>query len=359
MSADNTTRQSLQKITTQIDGQLQQITSVKQIQERLLSGQDTSILQLTQQLEKTRVEQLKATRKSREEHAMTRREVVNGNAAIITNIQTISSKLDDVRNNALQVATRAAPVSNRAISFFGQDRETIQLPLLLIKDHVRRAVLHLLSHHTDKASARHLHWLQSEFDTLLRSVAQEAAAFCGGSTATSFDNWSYSSKSNGIPYHENSWLAKYGGGTYRSTQRKESSSKSPSRRFKSSLEVFSFSSSIGELHVMAPRSHEGREVNESVDEARILFIARKEISTNSIGARFLKCIDPNIEPRLYIQLHTFRVIDDTELYAEIFYDSTIEEIDNAFRTGVISPYDKEPYEGLASIWVSSLVEIGI
>lgn len=91
-----------------------------------------------------------------------------------------------------------ARMSNREIHFWGERRDEILTPLLLIKNYVQRAIIHFLSHDTARVSSRHLYWLQSEFENLVTSAYQEVAALSEGSTATPFDNWNYSQEGVGF-----------------------------------------------------------------------------------------------------------------------------------------------------------------
>jgi hypothetical protein len=68
------------------------------------------------------------------------------------------------------------------------------------------------------------------------------------------------------------------------------------------------------------------------------------ICPNSISARFVKSINPGLEPRLYTQLNAFRLVEETDLHLSLFCDGSIEEIDDAFRSVIISPYDQD-YSG--------------
>lgn len=344
-----------------MDGQLRELSIARQTQEEILSKQHAGVVQLTQQLEITRLvreDQVKATRTSQTEHAMTRQEVANGNRTVITNIHTMSSKLDDVRN-AMSKSPTKARISNRETFFFGQHRDAIIAPLLFMEHQVRQAVLHALSHETEDVSTRHLYWLKSEFDTLVRSAKQEDAASCEGSTATPFDRWNYSPKADA--------LSDLAGAIEASNSKNDcGSSDTPNqavrphrkvyrgrKRFGSALTVLSSSSGIGQLHLMVPRASEATKDAPSINEARIMFIPNKGICFNSISARFVKFIDSNLEPRLYTQLNCFRPVESNRPHLDLYYDGTIEEIDSAFRSGVISPYDQ--YDGhVLCVRVSSL-----
>jgi hypothetical protein len=195
---DAAVQQNLQRITYTMDSQSQELLIVRASQEKVLSSQERIILQATQRLKETgllRKDLLKATWIDRTEHAKTRENIANGNRKVIN---TISSKLNDLR-----ISIPKAPIvtakSNRKIYFIGGCRESILTPLVLMKDHVRRAILQILSHHAERVSPQHLYWLQSEFDKLVSSATQEAVAFCRGSTATPFDQWNYSIGANTLP----------------------------------------------------------------------------------------------------------------------------------------------------------------
>lgn len=350
-------QQNFQRITSTMDTQLQELSIVRATQEKVLSTQEKVILHSTQQLKKTsllRKDLLKATRTDQIEHAKTQRKIADGNRKVIN---TISSKLDDLCISVPK-APIAATKSNRDIYFIGERRESILTPLVLMKDLVRGAVLHVLSHHVDRVSPQHLYWLQSEFDKLVLSATQEAAALCQGSTATSFDQWNYSTRGNtlsdtAVPL--GSPIARdYCEGDDREKTTARSHGTVHQRGFRSNYEIFSSSSPVEQLHLSVPRTSDIANFARSIEEAHLSFIPTMGICSNSISARFVKSINSGLEPRLYTQLNAFRLVEDYTPHIELFYEGSIEDIDAAFRSGIISPYDQDDRGSILCLDVSSL-----
>ena len=185
--------QGFQQLPPIIDRQLPELSAIKADQKKLLSGQQKVILHSTQQLQKStlvRQQPLKLTRDERIAHNRTQGKLASGNQKVI---DVVSSKFEELRVN-IASARSTAVKSNREIHFIGQSRDAILSPLLLMKDHMEWGSLHLLSHHIEQISPQHVCWLQSEFENLVSSATQEAASFYRGSTATSFDQWVYSTR---------------------------------------------------------------------------------------------------------------------------------------------------------------------
>jgi hypothetical protein len=335
--------------------QLQELSAVKATQEKVLSKQERIVLHSTQQFKQTarlRQDLRKATWTNRTEHVNTRRKIADGNRRVI---DTISSQLDEIRISIPQ-APRVTKKSNRKIRFIGPCREAVLTPLLLIKHQVRRAVLHGLSQNTKGFSPEHLYWLQTEFDKLVSSATQEAAAFCEGSTATSFDHWDYHVGLDPLLDTETVSSADVTG----DDDEKDSYIRTEvalqgiarQRRTFAAYETLSFNSPIGILHLEIPRASSATALARDTAEVRLSFIASPRVPSYSIKAHFVKAMHRNVEPRLYTQLNAFRVSEYTDIYWNLFEKGTLEDIDAAFRNGTISPYDQSGYGDSICVWVS-------
>ncbi|KAF2474987.1 uncharacterized protein BDR25DRAFT_255524, partial [Lindgomyces ingoldianus] len=334
---ENVVQQNFQRITSTMSMQLQELSVVRDGEEKMLGEQENIRLQSTQQLKKIgliRKDQLKASRIDQMEHAKTRGIITEGHRKVMNAI----SKLQDSRTT-LSKAPIIARKTNREIYFIGERRESILTPLLLMKDHVRWAVLHVASCHAERISPKHLFWLRSEFDSLISSATQEAAAICPGSTAMPFDQWNYSTGSTpfsdtGVPLgapisrddfedegHSRATIIGHHGTAHR-------------RRFRFDHQVFSSSSPAGQLHMTVPLISNVPNVTYNMDEARLSFIPSIGICSTSIDARFVKSMNYGPEPRLYVQLNAFRLVEDLGLHRTLFCNGTLEEIDAAFRSGI-------------------------
>jgi len=354
---DAAVQQNFQRITSTMDSQSQELSIVRASQEKVLSSQERIILESMQQLKKTgllRKDLLKAAQIDRTEHARTRENIANSNRKVIN---TISSKLNDLRNS-IPKAPIVAAKSNRKIYFIGGCRESILTPLVLMKDLVRQAILQVLSHNVGRVSPQHLYWLQSEFDKLVSSATQEAAAFCRGSTATPFDQWNYSIGANTLPDTAAPPYTPIARDDFEGDDRPRTRAGSygmvHQRKFRFDYEVFSSSSPVGQLRLIVPHTSNVGNLARNIEEGRLLFIPAMGICSNSISARFVKSMNAGLEPTLYTQLNAFRLVEDIDLHTTLFVRGSIEDIDDAFRSGSISPYDQDDTGAIICPYVSSL-----
>ncbi|KAF2803708.1 uncharacterized protein BDZ99DRAFT_160831 [Mytilinidion resinicola] len=104
---------------------------------------------------------------------------------------------------------------------------------------------------------------------------------------------------------------------------------------------------------MVPRTSDVANFVRYIDEARLSFIPSMGICSNSISARFVKSINSSLQPRLYTQLNAFRLVKGYDLHADLFYNGNVEEIDAAFRSGVITPYDKDCIGSIMCPWLAA------
>jgi hypothetical protein len=135
-------QRNFKEIASKIESQLEGISRLTESQEKVLSRQEKAVLHSARQFRNTsllRQDAVKSTRTHRTEHLKTRGKIADGNRHIIESIVT---KIDDLRNSILKPPTLATR-SNRRIHFIGNSRESVLTPLLLIKDQVRQAILHV------------------------------------------------------------------------------------------------------------------------------------------------------------------------------------------------------------------------
>lgn len=339
-------QQNFQSIKTTLDSQMQEISAVRVTQEKFLVGQEKIIHHVAKHQKNTsllRKDLQRATNNNRFENAKTRQTIQCGNKNVIN---TISSKLDSLRI----AAPRKAMTNNREIHFIGENRESILTPLLLMKNQVQVAVASALSNHTGDISPQSLFWLQSEFDTLVSSATQEAASFCRGSTATPFDVWTYSargktnSKTTG-PSDNSTATEDYD--NRRKDKRSESTpgGKTLRRKSRKLFKIFSSSSAVGRLDLTVVLDTDAAGSPHHTEEARVSFTPSRAICTTSMSARFIKTRSFCLEPRLYAQLHAFRLVNikTQNLHWELIRSASIQDIDAAFKSGILSPYDQNRF----------------
>ncbi len=340
---ENTVRQDFHGMVSKMDAQLQTLSLIKESQGKVLAWQDKVNLVSIQQRGQTdlmRKDLLNASRTAHKEHEKTREQITESNLKMI---DAFCSKLDD-HHRTMAKTPVAARRSNREICFIGECRETVLTPLLLVKDQVRRALLHFLSHNVGLVSSQHLYWLQSEFENLVSSAIQEVAALSPGSTATPFDQWNYSQGL--IGFRETGVQP----GAFISGRgcKLQDQSKTPRAGFEATMqrkrlyshhESLKFSSPVGQLHIAVPRLHDLSRGTQGLEEASLYFHPSAGICLTSVAVRFVKFMEHGLEPRLYTQINTFKLVEDTCTHEDLIFHGKVEEIDTAFRRGIISPYD--------------------
>jgi hypothetical protein len=195
-------------------------------------------------------------------------------------------------------------------------------------------------------SPHYLYWLQSEFNNLVSSATQEVAALSKSSTATSFDQWTYYQGSSSCPGKEPqaNTLSKLQNRKTRDkaeTQREGSNPTIPrgSKRIHYDWEEFKFHSQIGSLRIRVPRSDKASPTNPTTEEVSFCFIPSADICQTSITTRFVKSTQLESESKLYAQINAYRLVEDRRAHLDIYCDGTLADIDDAFRSGIISPYD--------------------
>jgi hypothetical protein len=349
-------QQRFQQMTYGMDAQMQELSRARAGQEKILEKQETVISHSTQQLKTANLVRKdigRANRRYQIEHTTTRRVIAEGNREVL---DTISSSFKDLRLTLPKPRT-----STREIAIFGHTRDGILTPLLLMKDLVRRAVVNILSEGGGRVSAQRLNWLQTEFENLVSSATQEAAALCPGSTATPFDRWNYSARDVGssrAAASENvldpgddrkaeTSAKRLPNGSYDTANRK---------RIPPSYRVFSSSSPVGTLKIMVPWLSNATKFTHDFNEIHLSFLPSMGICSTGIGARFLQSMKHEFEPRLHAQLIAFRLVEYTDLYYSLIGRGTLEEIDTAFRCGTISPYDRTMGGTVACVWAAALYD---
>lgn len=332
-------QQNFQKLETTMDTQMQELSTSRANQEKILAKQETVVRQSTQQLKTTslvRKDIRKATRSNQKEHIATRRQIAQSHREVL---DTMSSSF-----RGLHLALPKARTSHRKIQFFGYDRNDILTPLLLMRGLVHRATVNILSEGVGSVSAQHLHWIQGEFENLVSSATQEVAALCPGSTATSFDQWHYSPRGVGSSggsltgsavVSMNMWEAEN-----QLKQNSDGTRDAEHRKWvRQQYVTFESSSPVGRLRITVRVSDTTGAIHD-FNEAQLSFTPSFGICSTAIGARFLHSMNNGLEPRLHAQLIAFRLVENGYAYTELFTNGTLEQIDTAIRNGIISPYEQ-------------------
>ncbi|KAL7772503.1 hypothetical protein CFE70_002462 [Pyrenophora teres f. teres 0-1] len=254
----------------------------------------------------------------------------------------LSAKIEDVITAELERLRMplAERTSNRNIFFFGEHRDMIMAYLLLLKPQLAAASRHLLSEGDASFSARQVTWLQLEFDNLVASAAQEEAARHHRSTATSLDQWHYSE--NIVRHPVKNSRRMIGGprtdaGKHWAVEDMHEKMP-PSKPSTSDQPTYTHNTAFGILRVYIPQKATESKVQRSSDEAGFTFTCGIGQSIHAIHVHFLHEIFGQSGPRLSAQLNVFTLAESEVHYYELFAHGSAEDIDDALRNGVISPY---------------------
>jgi hypothetical protein len=254
----------------------------------------------------------------------------------------LSAKLEDIISAEMAKlrTTVARSMFDREVFFFGQRRDMIMAYLLLVKPQLAVVVQHLLSRDNGDLRERHIAWLQSEFDNLMASAAQEEASRYSRSTATPLDQWYYSEEI--VRHQERLAEPKIEHST--STNGTTRVTTKPLTKFASSQasnctqETFAHSTTFGSLRVQVPRRNSRLKANRLIDDVGLTFTCGIGESTHVINARFYRNVTQAAGPKLCAQLNVFTIVECEAHYDDLFAHATAEGIDNALRRGLISPY---------------------
>ena len=316
----------------------------------MFSEQKKGLSHSTRQREESvlvRKELLKIARSGQRAHEKTRGKIVDANQEMIS---TVSSKIEELKLNRSKASTMPT-TSDRQICFIGPYRDSILLLLFLMKDLVEQATSNILNDPTRKFSPQLLFWLRSDFNNLVASATQEAAAFSRGSTTTSFDQWIYSTRLPNL--HVSPVFHKVlTRNRYRETKDErhvQSDKRIRQRKPRLRYEILTFNLPVGKLRLVVPHNLDVHNTSFEVYDAFLSFVPSLDVFSHSLNARFTKCTSIGLEPRFHTQLNAFRQVQDVSIHEQLLAKGTIEEIDAAFRKGIVSPYDQ--YDG-SNVWLS-------
>lgn len=320
-----------QAFTSKLDASKQTLSSVLRVQQRTSVAQ-TRLLRTSAQSQKQTASISKKLGESRN--------ISNRNHKVTRDmLETLTAKVKGMEISTTNPTTRAVQ-SGREIYFLGERRDMIMAYLLSIKDHLKHAVDQILSQRIQGVSTRQACWLEKEFGDLLGSAAQNEAARYSTSTATAFDQWSFSEdtikssrsneKARNIDATESLSLSD---SEVKSTFR--ASFQNRLRRSRQSLE---FESPTGTLQISFPQDDTGFGELHYSDEIRISFFSKISQPFVVLDAHFFQKMVDVSRPRVCAQLNIFTPLDDRFSYGNVIVSGTISEIDAAIRGGAVSPY---------------------
>jgi len=226
----------------------------------------------------------------------------------------------------------------RNIFFFGERRDMIMAYLLLVKPHLEAAFRNLLTDGMERFPPHYVDWLRYEFDHLVASASQEEAARHRGSSASSFDRWHYSEET--MPHH-----SRVSG---RAIEESNTSSDTPEADYANlylsapviaGQRAYTQTTPFGSLRIQSPRRAVKAKFKRPNNEASFTFTCGIGQSVHAIHAHFLRNAANASNPGLCAQLSVFTLAESETHYNQLFASAGVEEIDDALRRGVISPYE--------------------
>lgn len=253
--------------------------------------------------------------------------------------ETLATGLNQLTASTSQQVMPKTP-SRRQIQFLGERPDQIMMHLLNVMEHLKPAISKIISQKDHEVSIRQACWLESEFQHLIGSAAQEAAAQYSGSTAQSFDEWKFPrSRTKSSRYTPTSTVTEHGyDPSIRLANQKHTGHKQrrPKRR-RRPRRTLKFSTGDEMLYINFPNDASSVRELEYDDEISISFANGRNLSSYIIEAHFLYA---GQRPGICTQLDvfTFAPPGQSGLYRALFRSGTVSDIDTALRNGTISPY---------------------
>lgn len=242
--------------------------------------------------------------------------------------------------NALNNKARGTQQMRNDVCFRGDRPDKMMFYLIPIKDELNLVVDHLRTQKDRGIPIQDILYLREQFQQLLGSAAQEDAARCKKSSATSFDRWRFLGQENATARFE---AEQETGGT-RSPERTLEMERSVydglpmAKRTGREAQVLLFGTNFGKIRLLISTKGMERCYTDIGNDVALSYTARTE-PLHTVDIRFTQASVHHTCPRISIQLSIFTKIPDYSAYHQLFKEkSTTEKFDRAIRQGVISPY---------------------
>jgi hypothetical protein len=252
----------------------------------------------------------------------------------------LSAKLEDVIVAQFEKyrISRATSMSIRDVFFFGERRDMIMAYLLIVKPHLEVALRNLLNDDIDMFPPHYVSWLQSEYDNLVASAAQEEATKHPQSTATPLDRWYYSEETKSR-YRTASGHAIGQSRIKPATREANYANLYLSTPAIAHRSTYTHTTPFGSLRLQTSRRGSKSKSQRPDEEASFTFTCGIGRSVHAIHAHFLHNLSGPSSPGFCAQLSVFTLAESETHYNKLFASANAEEIDGALRRGVISPYE--------------------
>jgi hypothetical protein len=273
----------------------------------------------------------------------------------------IIAKLRDIEVTAVKQMS-APPSSGREIVYCGKRQDIILPTLYSYKMDLAMAFDELRTRRCQDIDPDHLSWLESEFQNLLASAAQEEARLHPRSTATSFDTWivpggrrigaAHERQDTPLPteHHQGKATAPHQRqNTPLPTEHRQgkvlSDASQGIRRYRQKF--FHFKTARGIIQIRLPqRDHLTQMLGRSDEVGVSLMPVTTELP--SLEARFIRLKERSTAPRIYGQLNIFLPLDffaHMDSYIKVIGRGSVQDVDEALRNGIICPYRQIELEG--------------
>jgi hypothetical protein len=272
--------------------------------------------------------------------------------------EVLSAKLENVLAAEFEKhrVSRTQTRWMRNIFFFGERRDMIMAYLLLVKPHLETAFRNLLTDGIDRFPPHYVDWLHHEFNHLVSSAAQEEAARHAKSSATSLDRWHYSEET--MPHHSVApGRVIRDSNTNSDNQEENYANLYLSAPIIAGRLAYTQTTPFGSLRIQSPRRAFRAKLKRPNNEASFTFTCGIGQSVHAIHAHFLRNVASASNPGLCAQLSVFTLAESETHYNKLFASADVEEIDDALRRGIISPYEINREGRNLCLYVSSCPDL--
>jgi hypothetical protein len=208
----------------------------------------------------------------------------------------------------------------------------------------------------DRFPPHYVDWLHHEFNHLVSSAAQEEAARHAKSSATSLDRWHYSEET--MPHHSVApGRVIRDSNTNSDNQEENYANLYLSAPIIAGRLAYTQTTPFGSLRIQSPRRAFRAKLKRPNNEASFTFTCGIGQSVHAIHAHFLRNVASASNPGLCAQLSVFTLAESETHYNKLFASADVEEIDDALRRGIISPYEINREGRNLCLYVSSCPDL--
>lgn len=256
--------------------------------------------------------------------------------------ERIATKITQLHHAITKISPSATRVNGNVVHYIGESRDMVLAYLLPLCAQLDVAIDIILTQKPTRIPPCSIIKLQSRFQHLLASAAQEEAARHPMSTASSFDRWFYGLGKRATRKRMSIMSKDYSRITCNSDPDEiPIAPKIQKLHEQSSLTTVAVEIDFGVIRISVPSYDDISKSKDEPSEARLTFIPRSNKSSLLVDIQFVEFPEQQAQPKLHVQLNAFNVVDLAkydQLYRSLFRDGSIKEVDSALRLGKVSPY---------------------